>query len=177
MRHVYHGSCRVSSSLVFVTADPGASEAHRQPGPHRLSITDSTGYLLYRVGALSRQRWAAMLGQFDINPSQYKVVICLAELGPLGQRELADLIAVDPRNCVPIIDSLAERGLVGREIDPSDRRRRVLGLTDHGKRLARDLTAIGDRVEADLLHPLDPTERALLRRMLVAVATHERDSQ
>jgi DNA-binding MarR family transcriptional regulator len=140
----------------------------------RLSFQGSTGYLLARAGALSRQRWTAMLGQFDVNPSQYKVVLCLAERGPLGQRQLADMIAIDPRNCVPIIDSLAERGLVAREIDPSDRRRRVLGLTGQGKRLAYDLTAIGDQIEADVLRPLDPAERALLRRMLAAMVDHAR---
>jgi MarR family transcriptional regulator, lower aerobic nicotinate degradation pathway regulator len=163
--------------VVVVNGDPITSDSQRQPGPRRLSFTDSTGYLLAMVGALSRQRWAAMLGQFDINPSQYKVMMCLAELGPLGQRQLADLIAVDPRNCVPIIDSLAERGLVARETDPSDRRRRVVVLTGQGKRLAVELTALGDQSEADVLRPLDPTERALLRRMLLALAGHARDGQ
>jgi DNA-binding MarR family transcriptional regulator len=84
---------------------------------------------------------------------------------------------VDPRNCVPIIDSLAERGLVAREIDPADLRRRVLGLTGPGQRLAVELTAIGDQSEADVLHPLDPAERALLRRMLLAMASHATGTQ
>jgi DNA-binding MarR family transcriptional regulator len=146
-------------------------------GTRRQSFQDSTGYLLARVGSLSRQRWVAMLGRLDINPSQYGVVMCLAELGPLGQSHLADLIGVDPRNCVPIIDSLAGRGLVAREIDPSDRRRRVVALTKDGQRLARELTTVGDQMETDILHPLDPADQAHLRRMLLALLDHARASQ
>src|SRR5579875_251359 len=77
MKHVYHAPCLVSSSLFVVTADPSTSEAHRQPGPGRLSFQDRTGYLLARAGWLSRHRWASMIGEFDINPSQYKALICL----------------------------------------------------------------------------------------------------
>jgi DNA-binding MarR family transcriptional regulator len=166
----------VSSSLFIVRVDrEEASEAQRHAGPDRLSFQDSTAYLLAMVGALARQRWVAMCGQFDISRSQYKVVMCLAELGPLGQRHLAGLIGIDPRNCVPIIDSLAELGLVARETDPSDRRRRVLGLTDNGRRLALELRAVSGQIEAEVLQPLDPAEQALLRRMLVAVLDHARD--
>ncbi|HLH59164.1 MAG TPA: MarR family transcriptional regulator [Streptosporangiaceae bacterium] len=160
-----------------MTADPSTSEAHRQPGPGRLSFQDRTGYLLARAGWLSRHRWASMIGEFDINPSQYKALICLAELGPLCQRQLAELIAVDPRNCVPIVDSLAERGLVARDVDPADRRRRVLGLTGQGKRLAVELTAVQDRTEADILSPLDPAQQDLLRRMLVALLGRAQQDQ
>jgi DNA-binding MarR family transcriptional regulator len=165
----------VSSSLFIVRVDRDACEAQRPAGTGRLSFQGGTAHLLATVGALSRQRWVAMLGQFDISRSQYKVVMCLAELGPLGQRHLADLIGIDPRNCVPIIDSLAERGVVARDTDQSDRRRRVLGLTESGRRLARDLGAVSGQIEADILHPLDPAEQAVLRRMLVAMLDHAED--
>jgi MarR family transcriptional regulator, temperature-dependent positive regulator of motility len=151
------------------------SETQRQPGAESLSFQGSTAHLLAMVGALCSQRWVAMLGQFDVSRSQYKVVMCLAELGPLGQRHLADLIGIDPRNCVPVIDSLAERGLVARETDPSDRRRRVLGLTGTGRRLALELRAVSGQIEAEVLQPLDPAGQALLRRMLVAMLDHARD--
>jgi DNA-binding MarR family transcriptional regulator len=158
-----------------VRVDRKTGQAQRQAGTDGLSFQGSTAYLLAMVGALSRQRWVAMLGQFDISRSQYKVVMGLAELGPLGQRHLADLIGIDPRNCVPIIDSLVERDLVARETDPSDRRRRVLGLTESGRRLALELRAVSGQIEAEVLHPLDPAEQALLRRMLVAMLDHARD--
>jgi DNA-binding MarR family transcriptional regulator len=155
--------------------DVERDQSNREETTDALRFQGNTGYLLAMAGGLCRQRWVAMLGQFDINPSQYKVLMCLGELGSLGQRHLAELIGIDPRNCVPIIESLAQRGLLSRESDASDRRRRVLGLTDGGKRLARDLTVIGDRIALDVLHPLKPAEQALLRRMLVTVLDYARD--
>ncbi len=140
-----------------------------------LRFQGNTGYLLARAGARCRQQWVAMLGQFDLSPSQYKVLMCLAELGSLGQRRLAELISIDPRNCVPLIDGLARRGLLSRESDPSDRRRRVVGLTSDGRRLADDLTTIGDQIAQNVLRPLEPTEQALLHRMLLAVLDHTGD--
>jgi DNA-binding MarR family transcriptional regulator len=147
-------------------------DTDREDDTPALRFQDNTGYLLSRAGELCRQRWVAMLGRFDINPSQYKVLMCLTELGPLGQRRLAELIGIDPRNCVPIVESLVQRELLTREDDAADRRRRVLGLTKSGKRLARELTAVGDQIASDVLRPLTPTEQARLRTMLMTVLEH-----
>jgi DNA-binding MarR family transcriptional regulator len=162
------------SSLFLMSSDPKADMARLKASAHDVSFQDSTGYLLAMVGKLSRQRWVSMLDRFDINPSEYKVLISMSELGPLCQRRLAEVIGVDPRNCVPIIDSLAERGLVARHVDSSDRRQRVLGLTKKGQRLTRELAAIGDTIDSDVLHPLSRSEQVRLRRMLVEVLDHAR---
>jgi DNA-binding MarR family transcriptional regulator len=140
------------------------------PGPlHHLAFQDGTGYLLAMAGSLSRQRWAGMLAQLEVTSSQYKVLMALGEAGPLGQQHLAGLIGVDPRNAVPVIDALAERGLVGREIDPADRRRRVIELTRSGRHLVGKLASVGAEIERDLLRPLAPAEQGRLRHMLLAV--------
>jgi DNA-binding MarR family transcriptional regulator len=160
------------SSLLFVSSDHKVDMIRSRPTTHDVSFQDSTGYLLAMVGKLSRQRWVSMLDQFDINPSQYKVLISMAELGSLCQRRLAEVIGIDPRNCVPIIDSLAQRGLVARRVDSSDRRQRVLALTKKGQQLTRDLAAIGDTIDREVLHPLSRSEQVRLRRMLVEVLGH-----
>ena len=95
--------------------------------------------------------------------------MALDELGPLGQHRLAELIGIDPRNAVPIIDTLVEQGLVGRKVDPSDRRRRVLALTTKGRGVAGDLASVGAEIEKDLFSPLAPAEQVSLRRMLLAL--------
>jgi DNA-binding MarR family transcriptional regulator len=79
------------------------------------------------------------------------------------------MIAVDPRNAVPLIDSLAERGLLAREVDPADRRRRVLRLTARGQKLAADLASIGVEIEDDFFSPLTVAEQQSLRQMLLSL--------
>jgi DNA-binding MarR family transcriptional regulator len=135
------------------------------PGP--LTFQASTWYLLALAGSQARHRWAGLLAQLHVSPSQFKVLRALGESGPLCQHQLAGLIAVDPRNAVPLIDSLADRGLVAREVDPADRRRRVLTLTALGQQVAADLDSIGTEIEHEFLSPLTPAEQQSLRQMLL----------
>lgn len=155
---------------------------YREPGPgpnkavpEGLAYQRGNWYLLYRAGALARHRWSAMLAQLNVSPGQYAAVMALGEAGRLGQHRLAELIGVDPRNAVPIIDALAEQGLVRREVDPSDRRRRVLQLTTSGRAVAGNLASVAAEIETDLLRPLAPDEQASLRRMLLALLDAARE--
>jgi DNA-binding MarR family transcriptional regulator len=141
----------------------------------KLGFQRGSWYLLYKAGALARQRWTAMLAELNVSPVQYGALMALEEAGRLGQHQLAELIGVDPRNVVPIIDSLAEQGLVSREIDPADRRRRVLELTARGRAAAGNLAAVSAEIEADLLRPLAPADQASLRRLLLALLDAPRE--
>jgi DNA-binding MarR family transcriptional regulator len=146
------------------------------PSPGGLSYQNGNWYLMAKTGSLARQRWAGMLAELKVSPSQYGVLMTLGEAGPLGQQHLAELVGVDPRNAVPIIDALAAHGLVHREVDPVDRRRRVLDLTARGREVVDELASVGAGIERDLLSPLSPAEQATLRRMLRAVLSAGRES-
>ena len=134
-----------------------------------LAFTGGTGYLLARTGSAARQRWARMLAERGVTPHQYGMLMALDEIGPVGQQRLSALVGIDPRNAVPVIDILAERGLLIRETDPTDRRRRVLALTESGRGLVRDLTATGTAIERQFLRALSPADRANLHRILLAL--------
>ena len=148
--------------------DPAAQDP-KAALPCGLSFQRGNWYLLYKAGTLARQRWNAMLARVNLSPTQYGALMALDEAGRLGQHRLAELIGVDPRNAVPVVEALAEQGLVSREIDPADRRRRLLALTDSGRAAAGNLASVAAEVETELLGPLDPAEQASLRRMLLAL--------
>jgi MarR family transcriptional regulator, temperature-dependent positive regulator of motility len=146
-------------------ADPDAEPVRVGP----LTFQASTWYLLAMAGSQARHLWANVLAQLHVSPSQFKVLQALSESGPLGQHQLAELITIDPRNAVPLIDTLAERGLLAREVDPADRRRRVLTLTPAGQRLSADLASIAAEIETDFLSPLTGAEQLALRQMLLSL--------
>jgi DNA-binding MarR family transcriptional regulator len=139
------------------------------PLPGGLSFQSGTGYLLGKVGAVARQRWTATLAQTGVSPNQFLVLMALAETGPVCQQFLAGVIGIDPRNIVPILDSVEARGLVSRETDPADRRRRLIELTRAGRHIAAELSALGAQTERDLLAPVPDADQESLRRILRTV--------
>lgn len=145
-----------------------AKRAPRRDGS-ALAFEGGTGYLLSRIGSLARSNWARMLAERDLTPHHYGVLMALDEVGEIGQQRLSALIGIDPRNAVPIIDGLAGRGLLAREIDPDDRRRRVLALTHAGRAMVRDLAEAGARLEGRFLRALEPREQSALHRMLLTL--------
>jgi DNA-binding MarR family transcriptional regulator len=151
-----------------VTAEPEERTA-QLPLPGGLSFQSGTGYLLGKVGAVAKQRWTATLAQTGVSPNQFLVLMALAETGPVCQQFLAGVIGIDPRNIVPILDSLEARGLVSRETDPADRRRRVIDLTPAGQRIVAELSALGEQTERELLASVPPADQESLRRILRTV--------
>lgn len=125
-----------------------------------------TGFLLARLGSLAERSWVAMLRERNLTAHQHGVLLALREHGPLAQHGLARMIAVDPRNVVPIVDGLVGKGLIDRGMDPADRRRRVLTLTDAGSAAATELAAAAAGIEDDFLAGLTSSDRHQLGRIL-----------
>lgn len=86
------------------------------------------------------------------------------EQRPMTQRELATSMSIDAPAASVIVSDLAERGLVTRESDPGDARRRIVTATDAGRRLMAEVRAID--VEVPVLAPLSERDRAELARLV-----------
>jgi DNA-binding MarR family transcriptional regulator len=148
-------------------ATPAASAKPAGGGPAEpADLRSSTGYLLARLGAESRRRWARMLADHGLTPHHFGVLMTLDHLGVAHQRRLSELVGIDPRNAVPVIDLLHQRGLLHRTSDPGDRRRRAIRLTPAGQRLLTELRQAADAVEADMLKGLDDHQQAILHQLL-----------
>ncbi|MGO9971297.1 MAG: MarR family winged helix-turn-helix transcriptional regulator [Solirubrobacteraceae bacterium] len=130
---------------------------------------EGTAYLLAIAGAIMRREWVDALARLDVTPTQFKLIMALETAGPLGQRELAELVGIDPRNCGPVIDTLVSRALLARETDSVDRRRRVLHLAGKGNQLARKLESANAATEDALLQCIGPTEYTALREKLLPI--------
>jgi DNA-binding MarR family transcriptional regulator len=140
-------------------------------GEEGLPFEAATGYLLARLGSLAGRSWTAMLRRHGLTAHQHGVLLALRSQGPITQHRLAKLIAVDARNVVPVLDGLIERGLLDRHIDPADRRRRILRLTEHGHAIGDDLARSATTIENDFLAALTPEDQATLNRILQTLHT------
>ncbi|MGW5414477.1 MarR family winged helix-turn-helix transcriptional regulator [Actinomadura geliboluensis] len=125
-----------------------------------------TGFLLARLGSLTARSWTAFLTEHRLTQAQYTVLVALEQHGPVGQRRLAELVAMDARNIVLVLDTLAAGGLIERRPGDTDRRRRTVTLTDKGSAL---LATVADAAAAEqdrFLRALDATDRERLNHLL-----------
>lgn len=132
----------------------------------RPEFEHGTGFLLARLGSLAARSWQAFLAERGITQIQYATLMVLAECGSLGQMRLAQLVAVDARNLVAVLDRLAERGLIVRETDMADRRRRKVRLTAGGAALVHELARDAGRTRDQFLGVLSGAQREQLNVLL-----------
>jgi DNA-binding MarR family transcriptional regulator len=134
-------------------------------------LLSSIGYLLVLMGRESRRRWVRMLAGHGLSQHQFGIVMTLTGLPTASQRQLSEIIGLDPRNAVGAFEDLEERGLIVRQIGAIDRRSRQVGLTAAGRALSSQLARAGQKVEARLLVPLSEGERASLHALLLKLYT------
>jgi DNA-binding MarR family transcriptional regulator len=104
-----------------------------------------------------------------LTPRQFHLLGVLRDRGAMGQSELGLTTGTDPSILVTMLNPLEADGLISRKRDAHDRRRHLVILTAEGEQhLAR--AAEAQRAAEDALFTgLDGSERAQLRRLLLAV--------
>ena len=122
-----------------------------------MRLEDLTTYLLSLSGREARRRMAAQLSLPEF--------ALLAAL-PASQRELGEHLRKDPADIVRLVDAASAAGRAVRTADPTDRRRRVVSLTDAGAAALRSHMAAARDVEADFLASLSEDERRVLHSLL-----------
>lgn len=83
-------------------------------------------------------------------------------------RELSDHMLVEPATLVPVVNRLKRDGFVRRCIDPDDRRRSPISLTDHGLATLRQVSIIDpDGAYVQAVAVLSPAQRQTLLNLLI----------
>jgi MarR family transcriptional regulator, lower aerobic nicotinate degradation pathway regulator len=106
-----------------------------------------------------------------LTPVQYAAIQTVANTPGIDQRTLAGTIGFDTSTIGGVIDRLEARGLVQRNASPSDRRVRLLSLTDAGLALLDATIPAMQRAQARMLEPLPKREQAEFMRMLRTLVT------
>ncbi|WP_283633289.1 MarR family winged helix-turn-helix transcriptional regulator [Mycolicibacterium poriferae] len=88
---------------------------------------------------------------------------------PMTVKEIAAAATVDAPAATVAVNDLEERGLVVREVDPDNRRCKVVSLTDAGRDMVRLIEGVHDPAP-EALRSLDPDDLVALRRILDTAA-------
>ena len=130
-----------------------------------------TGRLLGTAARLVEHSWNVRLREHGVSHAGLIVLSTLAR-GPVSQRDLADDQHVTEQTIGRTIAHLESTGHVARSSDPTDRRRRVVQLTESGATLLAEMFETGERLTDDILTAADvdvPQFRRTLKTLIEAM--------
>ncbi len=116
-------------------------------------------HLLHRAGQCAGDVFAAEIGDSDLTPRQYAILVAVSLNEGLSQTELVELTGVDRSTLADIVRRMLKKGLLQRRRTKEDARAYAVRLTDEGWRMLRFAEPVVKRVDDRLLAALPPKQR------------------
>jgi MarR family transcriptional regulator for hemolysin len=121
-------------------------------------LTGNLGWMLDQANHAFGCEIAAALAPLGLGQRGFCVLSAAID-GELTQTQLAGLIGLDKTTMVVTVDELERLGLAERVASPTDRRARMIRVTDAGRRCIAEGLAIVRAVQTDVLAVLPEAER------------------
>lgn len=115
-------------------------------------------FLLAHASHVLSTELTAELASLGITP-RGNCVLSGALTGEKTQIQLAELCQLDKTTMVVTVDELEKAGLVERQTSATDRRARIIVVTDEGRKVHNAATDVVARVYEDVLSTLPQPER------------------
>lgn len=132
------------------------------------ALDDQPGFLL-RVALKTHTAFLTARMIEGLTAPQFSTLAKLLEVGPCSQNHLGRLIHYDSATITGVINRLKIRGLIGSVVDPVDRRRVAIDLTEKGRVVATDAIARIREISRDTFSALTTAEREILVALLKKV--------
>ena len=135
------------------------------------------GHLIRRAHQLSVSVFAEKTAAFDITPVQFAMLNALMDEPGEDQTTLAGKVAFDAATSGAVIARLEAKGLLRRDADAKDKRRKLLTATAAGEQMVIAMKAAVANVQLQILKPLSDNESKQLTNLLhKLVAGHDAES-
>ncbi|SFB54573.1 DNA-binding transcriptional regulator, MarR family [Amycolatopsis marina] len=122
-------------------------------------------FLLDHSSHVLRTQMAAALGEIGLTARMHCVLVhALAE--ERTQIQLAEIGDMDKTTMVVTVDALEKAGLAERRPSSTDRRARIIAVTEEGAKVAKRSQAIADRVHRSALDAIPEDERSVFLRAM-----------
>ena len=108
----------------------------------------------------SMRGWSHFAKSTGLSMSQFSILMQLHHKGPCGLSEIGERFDISAAAASQLVDKLVQAGYLARTEDPSDRRAKLLALSDKGKELINQGTEERHRWMDDLTSKLSTEEQA-----------------
>ena len=133
-----------------------------------MKIKNEAFHLLRHLFQQHTSRWQQELP--ELTKPQYAVMRSIAESPGIEQVALTSVAVSTKATLAEMLSRMELKGLVRREHDPDDKRRRFVFLTEEGEALLAASQPVGNRVDNEFLQRLTPEEQDqfthLVRKMM-----------
>jgi MarR family transcriptional regulator for hemolysin len=127
------------------------------------------GFILHDAARLLRKRFEQKARGLGLTRSQWQVLAHLARHEGIHQGALAEILELEPITLVRILDRLQAAGLIERRHHATDRRLRLLYLTDEAHPILGQMRAIGAEARSEALAGVSDADRERLIETLLTM--------
>lgn len=102
----------------------------------------------------------------ELNLMESRIIFELAQAGDLRSKDLAAELAIDKGYLSRIVSSLKKRKLISDHSSQTDRREKLLTLTDQGKKMFKKIDGVSNQRSRSFLNSIDLSKRTVLLESL-----------
>jgi DNA-binding MarR family transcriptional regulator len=108
----------------------------------------------------------------NIQFEQIPVLMVAYYHGPVSQQDIADEITRDKSSVLRTIGSLESYGFLKVEPDVTDKRKKLVSITDAGSDLAKKIAGEADAIDNQMFTNLSVAEKLILTELLEKCTNH-----
>ena len=139
----------------------------------RLKLDKGLGFLVRLLDTRVNVLYEKLTAQTEITPRQFGVLLTLYQQGTLTLTELAKHIRVDRSTLGEMVNRMADRTLISKRNNGTDRRSAEVLLAPAGKSVLLKIVAGAAELQTALLAPLAAEDRAHFMRCMKLIAEPE----
>lgn len=128
--------------------------------------TPTIGSLVHEIDRLVKKRFDRFAETTGMSRAQWQVLARVAKRQGVNQATLADLVGVEPISICRMVDRLEALNLVERRPDPSDRRARLIHITEDARPGLERMKATAQALFKEALTGITPEEEEILTNLL-----------
>lgn len=145
-----------------------ATQQHANPG-------EDFGWTLGVLVRNYQNASTAAMGEFPHGARGYQVLVAVASGEQPNQLALAQHLGIDRTVMTYLVDDFVKANLVERQLNPADRRARMVVATETGLAMLAELQRSVATAEEAVLGALESEERAVFRSLLRRIACETPD--
>lgn len=139
------------------------------------SLYNTPGHRLRRAHQLIVSKFYEACAGISITPVQFAAMTAIESEGMTDATRLSSLIAFDRSTLGNVLDRMERKKLLIRTSHPTDRRIKLLSLTDQGKLLLEQARPHVEDSQEKFLQILDVKDREVLARILQQIIDADRE--